>query len=152
MQSCVCEHLADTHICSGKDIPLCRPVSLAHRGSGDGGWPVPGLAFLRGDLHHCTFCTRHPHLKGTKTIPGTMSNSDTKQLHQHQKTLQSSTYDCSNDWEEQKLQWSPFGHLGKAHSCHLLSTWRTPRSKGMFSVSSGLKINAYLSRFSKHPF
>lgn len=56
------------------------PVLLVHIGSDGDGWPVPDLASQRGALLHCTFYTRHPHLKGTETIPETMSNSDTEHL------------------------------------------------------------------------
>jgi len=77
MQSNTYYRLTETFF-SGKHIPPCRPVLLVHTGSDDDGWPVPGLAFLRGGLLHCTFCTRHPHLKGTETIPETMSNGDTE--------------------------------------------------------------------------
>jgi len=56
-------------------------VLLAHTETDDDGWPAPGLAFLRGGLLHCTFYTRHPHLKGTETITETMSNSDTENHH-----------------------------------------------------------------------
>ena len=128
---------------------------LVHTGSDDDGWPVPGLAFLRGGLLHCTFCTRRPHLKGTETIPGTMSNSNAEQhlINIRKLSFYSAIYDCSKDRGKcNSYKGVLLGHPGTACSCHLLSTRRTSRSKGMFSVSSGLKTNAPLTRLRKHPF